>query len=144
MHQGALVFSFGINDTAREADGRLRVEPGPSIASARRILAEAKAWKPTLMIGPTQILRESLTLSLNPGLPREVQDARIAAASSALAALCAELGVPYLDLFAPLSADPRFAKSIAEGDGIHPTAPDYAVMADLIGRWPAWRKWFDG
>lgn len=144
MHQGALVFSFGINDTAREADGRLRVEPGSSIASARRILAEAKAWKPTLMIGPTPILRESLTLSLNPGLPREVQDARIAAASSALAALCAELGVPYLDLFAALSADPRFAKSIAEGDGIHPTAPGYAVMADLIGRWPAWRKWFDG
>ncbi len=143
MHPATLVFSFGINDTAREADGRLRVEPGPSIAAARRILAAAKAWKPTLMIGPTPVLRESLTLSLNPGQPREVQDARIAATSSALAALCDELGVPYLDLFTPLSADPRFAKSMAGGDGIHPTAPGYAVMAELIGNWPAWRKWFE-
>ena len=51
--------------------------------------------------------------------------------------------MPYLDLFTPLSADPRFAESMAAGDGIHPTAPGYAAMAELIESWPAWRKWFD-
>jgi lysophospholipase L1-like esterase len=95
------------------------------------------------MIGPTPILQKTLTLSLNPGQPREVQDARIAAASSAYAGVCKELGVPFLDLFAPLSADSRFRKSMAAGDGIHPTAPGYAAMAELIGQWPAWRKWLD-
>lgn len=143
IHPAALVFSFGINDTAREADGGLRVGHDRSVATARAILAAAKAWKPTLMIGPTPILQKTLTLSLNPSQPREVQDARIAAASSAYAGVCKELGVPFLDLFAPLSADSRFRKSMAAGDGIHPTAPGYAAMAELIGQWPAWRKWLD-
>jgi lysophospholipase L1-like esterase len=142
-HPGALVFAFGINDTAREADGKLRVEHADSVAIARQILSEAKAWKPTLMIGPTPVLRDTLTLMLNPGQPREVQDARIVATSKAYAAVCAEIGVPYLDLFTPLSADARFRKSMAAGDGIHPTADGYAVMAQLVGTWPAWRQWFD-
>jgi lysophospholipase L1-like esterase len=142
-HPGALVFAFGINDIAREADGRLRVEPGDSVAIARRILSEAKPWKPTLMIGPTPILRETLTLSLNPGQPRELQDARLAATTQAYAAMCAEIGVPFLDLFTPLSADTRFRAAMAAGDGIHPTAEGYAVMAQFIDTWPAWRKWFD-
>ena len=142
-HPAALVFAFGINDTAREADGRLRVEHDRSIATARAILAAAKTWKPVLMIGPTPILRESLTLALNPGQPRELRDARIAATSAAYAAVCATLDVPYLDLFVPLGADARFAASIAAGDGIHPADDGYAVMAEVIERWPAWRKWFD-
>lgn len=142
-HPGALVFAFGINDTAREADGSLRVGHDKSVAVARQILAEAKAWKPVLMVGPTPILQESLTLSLNPGVPRELQDARIASASSAYQTLCRELDVPYLDLFTLLSADMHFRKSMVAGDGVHPTADGYAVMAELIGRWPAWRKWFD-
>jgi acyl-CoA thioesterase I len=143
IHPGALVFSFGINDTAREANGKLRVEHDRSVATARAILAAAKAWKPTLMIGPTPILRESLTLSLNPGQPRELRDARIAAASQAYDAVCREIGVPYLDLFTPLSADARFRKAMAAGDGVHPTAEGYAAMAQLVGNWPAWRAWFD-
>jgi lysophospholipase L1-like esterase len=142
-HSGALVFSFGLNDTAREADGKLRVEPGDSVAIARRILTEAKGWKPTLMIGPTPILRESLTVALNPGVPRELRDDRIAATSQAYAAMCAEIGVPYLEMFAPLAADARFRKAMAAGDGVHPTADGYAVMAQLVGTWPAWRQWFD-
>jgi acyl-CoA thioesterase-1 len=143
IHPAALVFAFGINDTAREADGTLRVEQERSVEIARGILAEAKAWKPTLMIGPTPVLRESLTLTLNPGQPRELRDARIAATSKAYEDVCRALGVPYLDLFEPLSSDARFAKAMAAGDGIHPTADGYAAMAALVERWPAWRKWFD-
>lgn len=142
IHPGALVFSFGINDTAREADGRLRVGQDESVATARRILADAKAWKPTLMIGPTPVLRETLTLTLNPGQPRELREARIAATSKAYESVCREIGVPYLDIFTPLSSDARFAKAMAAGDGVHPTADGYAVMAELVERWPAWRKWF--
>jgi acyl-CoA thioesterase-1 len=142
IHPGALVFSFGINDTAREADGALRVDEDRSVAIARAMLTEAKAWKPTLMIGPTPVLHESLTLSLNPGQPRELRDSRLASTSKAYAALCREIGVPYLDIFTPLSSDARFRTAMAAGDGVHPTADGYAVMADLVERWPAWRKWF--
>jgi lysophospholipase L1-like esterase len=142
-HPGALVFAFGINDTAQEADGSLRVPPERSIALAQQILSEAKAWKPTLMIGPTPLLRESVALNFQPTAPREMRDDRIAATSKAYAALGAEIGVPYLDLFAALQHEAHFRKSMAQGDGVHPTAEGYAAMAALIGRWPAWRTWFD-
>ena len=143
IHPAALVFAFGINDTAQEADGSLRVPPQQSIALAREILARAKAWKPVLMIGPTPLLRESVALSFQPTSPREMRDDRIAATSKAYAGLCAELGVPYLDLFTGLQGDARFRASMAQGDGVHPTAEGYAAMAERIGQWPAWRAWFD-
>jgi acyl-CoA thioesterase-1 len=37
----------------------------------------------------------------------------------------------------------HFARAMAAGDGVHPTADGYAAMAALVERWPAWRKWFD-
>ena len=143
IHPAALVFAFGINDTAQEPDGALRVTPDKSVAVAREILSQAKAWKPTLMIGPTPLLRESVALSVQPTGPREMRDDRIAATSQAYGALCAALGVPYLDLFAALPADRRFRAAMAQGDGVHPTAQGYIAMAELIGRWTAWRAWFD-
>jgi lysophospholipase L1-like esterase len=143
IHPAALVFAFGINDTAREADGNLRVAHDKSVATARTILAEAKAWKPTLMIGPTPVCTDVLTMTSSPGVVREVRDDRIAATSVAYADVARALGVPYLDLFTPLSADPRWRKALAEGDSLHPAASGYALMADLIGKWPAWRKWMD-
>jgi acyl-CoA thioesterase-1 len=143
IYQSALVFSFGINDIAREANGALRVDEDKSVAIARAMLSEAKAWKPVLMIGPTPVLKETLTLALPPGPARELRDSRLASATKAYAALCSEIGVPFLDIFTPLSSDQRFAKAMAAGDGVHPTADGYAVMAELVSRWPAWRKWFD-
>jgi lysophospholipase L1-like esterase len=143
IHPAALVFAFGINDTAQEADGSLRVPPDRSVAIARQILSEAQAWKPTLMIGPTPLLSERVALNFQPSSPREMRDDRIAATSKAYKALCAEIGVPYLDLFAALPDDARFRAAMAQGDGVHPTADGYAAIAELIGQWPAWRRWFD-
>jgi acyl-CoA thioesterase-1 len=143
IYPAALVFSFGINDIAREADGTLRVEQDKSVAIARAMLTEAKAWKPTLMVGPTPVLKETLTLSLPPGPARELRDSRLASTTKAYAALCDEIGVPFLDIFTPLSSDVHFARAMAAGDGVHPTADGYAAMAALVERWPAWRKWFD-
>lgn len=143
LYAAALVFSFGINDVAREADGSLRVEPARSVAFARDMLTAAKAWKPVLMIGPTPVLKQSLTLALPPGPTRELSDERLAATTKAYDALCREIGVPFLDMFTPLSSSARFRAAMASGDGVHPTADGYAAMAELVERWPAWRKWFD-
>ena len=59
-------------------------------------------------------------------------------------AAAAELGVPFLDLFTPLAADRRYLDSLQAADGVHPDAAGYAVIAEQVGRWPAWRAWFDG
>lgn len=137
----ALVFSFGINDTAEEPTG-LRVNPEMSSTTTQRILAAASAWKPTLMIGPTPVDESKMPTKFG-AVQRDMRNARIAKASRILEGVAAEAGVPYLDLFSPLSADSSFTKSLAAGDGVHPTADGYAIMAVRIGMWSGWRHWLD-
>ena len=139
---GGLLFAFGINDTARELDGSLRVPPDESVILARRIIGTAKAWKPTLWLGPMPIEEARMPISIPGSPPRDFQNARIAALSARYTALARDLEVPYLDLFTDLAADRTWPALLAGSDGIHPTAAGYAHIAALIGRWTAWRDWF--
>lgn len=122
---GRLVFSFGVNDCTEE-NGGPRIAAERSLENARAILAAAKAGWPTLMLGPPPLI---------------TAEPRIAALSQALKALADALGVPYLDLHTPLAAIALWRLEIAAGDGAHPGAAGYAVIADLVEGWPAWRAW---
>src|SRR5262249_24732386 len=83
---GRLVFSFGANDCACSEDGGgPRVERAASLGHAERVLEAAPRWLPTLMIGPSTIACD-----------REA-NARILGLSADYAALCARIGVPYLE-----------------------------------------------
>jgi acyl-CoA thioesterase I len=124
---GRLVFSFGGNDCVRE-NAAPRIPQDAALANARAILGGAKARHPTLMLGPAP-------------LPPEDADARIAALSRALSRLCGELAIPYLDLHTPLAAIGLWRLELAIGDGAHPGAAGYALIADLVEGWPAWREW---
>lgn len=137
----ALVFAFGINDTAEEPSG-LRVNPEDSARLARTVLGEAARWKPTLMIGPTPVDEAKMPTRFGP-VSRDMKNARIATASRILEGVAAEVGVPYLDLYSPLAEDAEFRKSMLAGDGVHPTADGYAIMAARIGAWSGWRRWLD-
>jgi len=128
--EGRLVFSFGANDCAPDAGGGVRVPAGRCLVNAEAILAEASAWRPTLMVGPAPIGDDSAA------------DARIAALSAALETLCGRLGVPFLAVFATLAADPAWTAEAAAGDGTHPNSGGYARLAQLVGDWDAWRAWF--
>ena len=139
---GALVFAFGVNDTAEEA-GALRVPQGASLAIARAMISEAKAWLPVLWVGPAPLDEAQQPLRPAPGVEYAFQNDRIEALSDAYANLAAELDVPYLDLFRPLSADKRWSDALRNGDGVHPTGAGYQAMYEIIGGWPAWRAWFD-
>src|SRR5258708_27393881 len=83
QQEGRLVFEFGVND-AREVNGKSQMEAAQSLAIAREMLGAASRWKPTLMIGPP------------PGCD-EPRNGRVKDLSQGLAALCAELNVPYFD-----------------------------------------------
>jgi acyl-CoA thioesterase-1 len=125
---GRLVFSFGSNDCIAESSGP-RVAADASLAHARAILAAAGQRRPTLMLGPA---------------PLYVGDAgaRVGPLSQAFAALCGELGVPFLDLHTPLAAIGLWRLEITIGDGAHPGAAGYALIADLLEGWSPWRQWF--
>ena len=124
---GRLVFSFGVNDCTRE-NGAPRVAQDVTLANARDILGSAKARHPTLMLGPPPVLLGDA-------------DERVAALSRALAPLCAELAIPYFDLHTPLAAIGLWRLELASGDGAHPGAAGYALIAELIEGWEAWRQW---
>lgn len=103
---GALVFAFGINDTAVEVGVGIRVPVEESVANARTIIGAAKAWLPTLWIGPTPADEGQQPFRSTPDIAYAFSNPRIAALNRRLATVAGELEVPYLDLFAGLDGDP--------------------------------------
>lgn len=129
QHDGRLVFSFGANDCCPDDAGRgVRVPQGESITNARDILTAAKAWLPTLMVGPLPVGDKDV-------------DTRVAALSAAFAPLCAPIGLPYLEVFHVAAASAAWVREAVAGDGSHPYAHGYAIVGEAIQRWPAWQAW---
>jgi lysophospholipase L1-like esterase len=141
---GAIVFSFGINDMACDKDALFRVTPPESHKIARAVIAEAAGRWPVLWISPVPIGRGGAGQANCAAwlLEEDYQDKRLAQLVPHYAEIAGELDVPYLDLFTPLLRSRSWRKALAAGnDGVHPAAGGYALMAKLIGRWPAWQSW---
>lgn len=140
---GRLVMSFGVNDSVEQADGTIRVPLDESIETARAMVIEAKAWKPTLWISPvpTPDLRQPFRPS--PELFYTFSTTRCADYNAAYKELAAELDVPYLDIFSALANDDRWAAiQQNDGDGVHPPSAGYDLIAGLVDGWDAWQAWF--
>jgi lysophospholipase L1-like esterase len=120
-----LVFSYGCNDCALE-DGELRVDPSDTLKNTQKILIEAAAICPVVLIGP-------------PPSPEPLQRARIASVGDALRIVSNQLRIAYIDVFTPLREAGVWEAEAAEGDGAHPGADGYQQMADLVMSHPAWR-----
>lgn len=124
-----MVVAFGVNDTDGGC-GPPRVPSDRCVANLRAIAAEAAAARlPMLVVGP-------------PPVDDRVQNRRITALDAQLNATAEELGVPYVSVYAALAADPRWTDEIERGDGAHPGAQGYALLAELVE--PAWRCWIRG
>jgi acyl-CoA thioesterase-1 len=126
-----LVFAFGTNDCVLEG-GAPRVSPAESVASAERILTQAKSLCPVLFMGPPAVELEDRAHSF----------ARLSELSRRYAQLAARLDVPYLDLFGLTLESAAWAAAVQRGDGVHPDADGYALLARFIGAWPAWQAWW--
>jgi len=143
VHAGALVFSFGVNDMAIENSGTLRVSRQHSLEAAKRILGPAQEWKPTLWIGPVPVDDTQQPFQSAPGISYNFSTERLSELSQDYQSLAAEMGIPYLDLLKPLAEDERWRNSFRQGDGVHPGANGYRIMAEKIALWPDWRVWWD-
>lgn len=140
----AMVFSFGVNDMACDKDALFRVPPPESHKIARTIIEEAASRWPVLWVSPVPIGRggQGHVNCAAWALEEDYQDKRLEQLVPHYAAIATELEVPFLDLFTPLRDNKEWRQSLAAGsDGIHPTADGYALMAELIERWPAWKAW---
>lgn len=138
---GALVFSFGVNDMAEVGDTGIRVPFDRSLATARAILSEAKAYRPVVWIGPTPIEPSMMPFVNAAGVRFDFHDGRTRALSLAYQDLARELGVPYLHVFDRLREDERWSASLGRAaDGVHPDADGFALMAEIVGEWDGWRR----
>ncbi|AFY66813.1 GDSL-type esterase/lipase family protein [Geitlerinema sp. PCC 7407] len=125
---GRLVFSFGVNDTTFE-NQTFRVEPEASLDNAAAILTQAQKQYPVLMVGPPPVADLS-------------HNHRIVHLSERLAALCAQLQVPFLGVVTPLQQSTAWMQEVATYDGAHPREAGYSTLAQLVNQWPAWQAWF--
>lgn len=141
---GRLVFSFGLNDMAEEAGVGIRVPMERSLANARDILGPARDWLPTLMVGPIPTVDEMQPYVFPNGISYRFDNPRTAELSARYAELCAGLDIPYLGLHGALSENPQWDTEQRNCDGVHARGGGYAIIAGIVGDWPAWRAWFDG
>jgi acyl-CoA thioesterase-1 len=121
-----VVVSLGVNDTTHE-DGGPRVRPIDSVAHLGALLrgAAAAGWA-AFVVGP-------------PPVSDTAQNQRTAALDSAFADVCHGAGVRYVGVFDDLLGNATWMRQVGEGDGAHPAAAGYQVLADLV--WPHWRGW---
>lgn len=128
--EGRVVFAFGTNDCAKGDDGRSRLPQNERLKNARAILVAApKSW-PTLFIGPLPIADDP------------VANKRIADLSRQIGVFAKAHHVDYLDVFSAAHASEIWRDECLKGDGAHPGAAGYELVAALVSEWNAWQAWF--
>jgi acyl-CoA thioesterase-1 len=121
-----LVVSFGVNDTTVE-NGTQRVGTARSVANLQAVFDGAvEAGLRLFAVGP-------------PPVDDPDQNGRIEMLSERFRAACAAASVPYVGVFGALVAEPRWMSEVRCGDGSHPGAGGYELLADLV--LPQWRRW---
>jgi len=126
---GRMVISFGANDTTIE-HGRLRVAPERSCAALARILDGATALGLIpLVIGPAPV-------------DDAQQNERIQALSASFSEVCSNAGVRFIGVVEQLLAAELWMTQVMAGDGAHPGAEGYDMLADLIlaAGWTGWLR----
>ncbi len=121
-----VVFSFGANDTTLE-NGAPRVPPADSVANLSKAIASAAQLKlPVFIVGPA------------PVGDRE-QQGHISQLSALYAQLADGLAIPYVETIGPLRDSEAWTSELQAGDGAHPRAGGYSLLAQLvIGPWLHW------
>jgi acyl-CoA thioesterase-1 len=121
-----MVLSFGVNDTTEAGDGT-RVPADRSVANLQAVVGEAAtAGLPVLVVGP-------------PPIADRAQNRRIGVLDERLRTCADLLHASYVPVFATLATEPRWVDEVAGGDGAHPGAAGYALLAELVR--PAWQRW---
>lgn len=113
----AVIAEFGVNDVM-EHEGALRVDEVGTVSALRGMIDRAPEGR-LLVVGPPPVLWD------------EVNE-RIAARATAMAAVCAEAGVPFVPTFDSLRPGGAWMREVAAGDGAHPGPAGYEEFAQVV------------
>ncbi|RIX28328.1 GDSL-type esterase/lipase family protein [Amnibacterium setariae] len=109
-----VVLSFGANDTHPDV-GLPPAAAVDALREAQRRLAPV----PLLLVGP-------------PAVDDDEQNERLRLLEAALAAEAAALGVPFVPVLAATAEADVWRRPVHSGDGFHPDAAGYALLAALV------------
>jgi lysophospholipase L1-like esterase len=110
-----VVFAFGTNDS-----GTAALTPERSVRTLETVLDEAaELGLLAFVVGPAPV-------------GEEARDDTIAALSAAFASVAASRGVPFVSVIEELRASPVWTQEAAAGDGAHPAAGGYELLAQLV------------
>ncbi|MDB5471949.1 MAG: GDSL-like Lipase/Acylhydrolase [Caulobacter sp.] len=121
--RSAVVLAFGTNDLV------LDLPLASTLHNAGLLIETSKAAGRTVLF-----------VSPPPGVNPLVR-ARLPAVSEGLAGLCSDLETPYLDLAAVVADWSVWRDQAALGDGAHPNAEGYCLVAGAFSAWAPWRDW---
>lgn len=122
-----LVLAVGANDTTWEG-GAVRVEHEDSLSALGQMLERASERAlPAFVVGPAPV-------------GDSAQFDRIEALATGVAALCVERGIPFARPVDDLADSGLWRRELAAGDGAHPGAGGYALLADSVLR-AGWLEW---
>lgn len=113
----AVIAEFGAND-AMMNDGVVRVDETDTVAALRGMIARGPEGR-LLVVGPPPVVW--------PGV-----NERIAARSAAMAAVCAEAGVPFVPTFDALRPGGAWMRGVEVGDGAHSDSAGYEEFTQVI------------
>ncbi|MGF0114910.1 GDSL-type esterase/lipase family protein [Promicromonospora sp. Marseille-Q5078] len=114
-----VVLAFGVNDTV-EQDGRPRLPNARSVDALHRAI-DAAGRAATLVVGP-------------PAVDDDDQNCRLRQLGDLFSRACADRGVPWVDTFGPTVGETTWRQQVRAGDGFHPDAAGYAVLASVVER----------
>ncbi|WP_051838042.1 GDSL-type esterase/lipase family protein [Streptomyces sp. NRRL WC-3742] len=116
-----LVVSIGANDAMTE-NGAPRLAHHDTLANLTAMLDGARERGiAALVVGPPPVVA---------GGAEHLE--RLTALAPAMAGICGEFGVPFVDVTAALAADAVWTAEARASDGAHPGAGGYARFAELV------------
>jgi lysophospholipase L1-like esterase len=135
--QGILL-AVGLNDTARvgRRDGRPQLDAEGFLFGLQRLLQQARAIAPVLMIGLTPVREEAMPFA--EVLWYQLEDVR--RYEGLIEEACMEAGVPFLPLLDELLADPGWPNWLLD-DGLHFNSEGHRQLFERIRDWPALLHW---
>nr|WP_269330030.1 GDSL-type esterase/lipase family protein [Kineosporia babensis] len=113
-----VVLAFGVNDTTLAGHGHPQVSAEQTLQALRSIQRQMPATG-LFFVGP-------------PAIDNEEQNERIAVLDTHLSGLCRELDIPHVSSFSSTVSNPLWRQQVREGDGAHPDAGGYEILAGLI------------
>jgi lysophospholipase L1-like esterase len=121
--QQGVIVAFGANDV------RLERPLEESVRAMQGVLRWCAAQR-----------YQAFVLGIPPAAEPYIDEAR-RHLSRRLGQAAADAAVPFLDIRDAVADWSAWRREVAEGDGAHPNAEGYRLLAEAVIGWPAWRNW---